>query len=101
LKLWCGYGACDDISGRRHRDLIYLWHRDGPLADGREPCSFTGILFRRIGCGASRKYIADMFTSIAMHKALQLRAVVRCGGYDGHVSVRATLAARLVRIERT
>jgi beta-lactamase superfamily II metal-dependent hydrolase len=50
----CGYGACDEISGRRHRDLIYLWHRDGPLADGREPCIFTGILFQRIGCGASR-----------------------------------------------
>jgi hypothetical protein len=88
----CGYGACDEISGRR---------RDGPLADGREPCIFTGILIRRIGCGTSRNYIANMFTSIAMHKALQLRAVARCGGYDGHVSVRATLAARLVRIERT
>jgi hypothetical protein len=23
LKLWCGYGACDEISGRRHRDLFY------------------------------------------------------------------------------
>jgi beta-lactamase superfamily II metal-dependent hydrolase len=56
----CGYGACDEISGRGHRDLIYLWHCDGPLSEGREPCIFTGILFRRIGCGASRNYIANM-----------------------------------------
>jgi hypothetical protein len=96
LKLLCGYGACHELSGRGHRDLFYLWHRDGPLADGREPCIFTGILFRRIACGASRNYVANMFTSIAMDKALQLRALARCGGYDGHVSVRATLAAQLV-----
>jgi hypothetical protein len=41
------------FSGRRHRDLFYPWHRDGPLAGGREPCIFTGILFLRIGSGVS------------------------------------------------
>jgi hypothetical protein len=32
LKLLCAYGAGDELSGRRHRDLFYIRHRDGPLA---------------------------------------------------------------------
>jgi hypothetical protein len=43
LKLWCGCGAWDEISGRRHRDLFYLWHRDGPLAANR--ASSRGFYF--------------------------------------------------------
>jgi hypothetical protein len=43
LKLLCGYGACDEISGRRHRGLIYLWHRDGPMAANR--ASSRGFYF--------------------------------------------------------
>ena len=39
--------------------------------------------------GASRNYVAHMFASIAMDKALQLRVLARRGGYDGHVSFRA------------
>jgi hypothetical protein len=72
-----------------------LW----PMAANR--ASSRGFYFGELAAVLLRNYIANMFTSIAMHKALQLRAVARCGGYDGHVSVRATLAARLVRIERT
>jgi hypothetical protein len=44
----CGYGACDEISGRRHCDLFYLWHRDRPLAYGREPCICTGFYFGQL-----------------------------------------------------
>jgi hypothetical protein len=146
----CGYGAWDEISGCRHRDLFYLWHRGGPLAGGREhlqaatflslaawlvlgffaasiaqqpkpknyvlnvlnsgeldlqaPLRWRGILRDEpVLCvvGASRNYITNMFTSIAMNKALQLRALARQGGYDGNVSFRARLAAWLLRIERT
>jgi hypothetical protein len=59
LKLWCGYGACDEISGRQHRDLFYLGIAMG-LAGGREPCVFTEILFRRIGCGVSPDHRGDI-----------------------------------------
>jgi len=48
LKLWCGYGACDEISGRHHRDLFDLRHRDGSLAAGREPCTSRGFYFREL-----------------------------------------------------
>jgi hypothetical protein len=39
LKLLCGYGACDEIRRRCHRDSFYFWHRAGPMARGREPCT--------------------------------------------------------------
>jgi hypothetical protein len=67
-----------------------LW----PTAANR--ASSPGFYFGGLPARASRNYVAHMFTSIAMEKALPLRALARCGGYDGQVSVRATLAAQLV-----
>jgi hypothetical protein len=178
----CGYGACDEISGRRHRDLFYpgiarvLWPVAANRASSRgfyfcelaaafllitaaifllsgeylraatflslaawlvlgffaasiaqqpepkncvlkvlnsgeldlqAPLRWHGML--RDGpilcvIGASRNHVANMFTSIAMDKALQPRVLARRGGYDGRVSFRATLAtlaAWPLRIERT
>jgi len=72
--------------------------------DLQAPLRWHGILRDEpILCviGASRNYVANMFTSTAMDKALQLRVLARRGGYDGYVSFRATLAAWLLRIERT
>jgi hypothetical protein len=100
LKLLCGYGACDEISGRRHRDLFYLWHRDGPLADGREPCIFTGILFRRIGCAFASGHVssrwrlgwfsASLPASVAQQPAAKnyVLNVLNSGELDLHAPLR-------------
>jgi len=77
---------------------------DSGELDLQAPLRWHGILRDEpILCviGASRNYVANMFTSIAMDKALQPRVLARRGGYDGYVSFRATLAAWLLRIERT
>jgi hypothetical protein len=156
----CGYGACDEVSGRRHGDLFYpgiatsrgsyfcelaaaflliaaaifllsrehlrtarflspaAWLVLGFLAasiaqqpepknyvlnvlssgelDLQAPLRWHGMLRDEpILCviGASRNHVANMFTFIAMDKALQPRVLARRGGYDGHVCFRATLAA--------